>query len=872
MSSNPTNVEQRSYRLPTTAVPSFYDIRIEPDLKNFTFAGEETVQLEVKEPVQELMLNSADIKIHDAILSNGEGTKLFGSVEHDETSERAVIRFDGTVGSGAWELTLKFTGILNDKLKGFYRSIYKTAGGVEEVIATTKFEPCDARRAFPCWDEPAFKARFKISLVVPEEMAAISNARQLRSTPLGNGKKLVEFAPTIRMSTYLVAYVVGKLKASKPVVADGTEIRVWCVPGKEHLAEFALSAAKFSLEFFARYFQQPYPGDKLDLVAIPDFASGAMENFGCITFRETALLLDPTTAAHAELERVAEVVCHENAHMWFGDLVTMSWWNGLWLNEAFATFMATKAVDAWKKKWKFWETFNVQRATAMKTDGLVETRPIEFPVNNPEEARQMFDVLTYEKGCAILRMLELFLGEETFRHGIVNYLAKHQYDNADTADLWEAIEEVVPAFSEKVTVTQLMNTWVFQPGYPLITVGESPVTGSVTFSQQLFRYLNGGERPTTLWHVPIQVRATVSDGKGGSEVVEKTLLLSRESETFYVGEKLSSLVVNAGGHGFYRVRYSDALSQKLLRQLSVLSAPERFNFVNDQWASVLSGQSSLDDYLSILKVLTGEFGESDINVFTIVLDSLKTLRLLLPAAQQRGGELLALARELLGPAYARLGTAPRAGEEPQDAQLRGQLMSMLGELGDEPTRQLAKQLFAQWRQDKSSVDSNLLGAVVTTLAANGEPALYEQFLSLRAAAATPQEEQRFLLALTRFRQPELAARTLSACLDGSVRTQDAMLVLPEMLRNPAVCRQAWQFVKDNWSLMESKYPMQAMGRIASAVTALVAADLLADVRDFFARHYVKGGEKSTRQAIEQLAVNVQLASREGARLTARLRR
>jgi puromycin-sensitive aminopeptidase len=863
MSTNPTTVDAGSqYRLPTSVIPSFYDIRIEPDIKGGKhFHGSERIMVEVHQPVTEIVLNAAEMTINEAVLTDDAGTKLVGRATVDDTTERAVIKFDGEVGTGHWELDLKFTGTFNPKLKGFYLSRYKHEGK-DEVIATTKFEPCDARRAFPCWDEPAFKARFKVSLAIDEDLNAICNARLLKTTPVEGGKKLLEFAPSIKMSTYLVAYVIGKLEASEPVVtADGIPIRVWCVPGKSHMAPFALSAAKYSLEYFHRYFNQPYPGDKLDLVAIPDFASGAMENFACITFRETALLVDTKTASHAELQRVGEVVMHENAHMWFGDFTTMSWWNGLWLNEAFATFMASKCVDAWKPEWKFWEGFNIEKAAAMRVDGLRSTRSIEFPVHNPDEARGMFDVLTYEKGCAILRMLELFLGEDEFRNGIVAYIAKHAFGNADTPDLWAAIEQMTPSFSETVTAGSLMDTWVFQPGFPVVHVEESEVSGSVKLTQSIFRYL-GDNAPDTLWHIPVHLRATVRGDDGKPTTIEKVVLLSKGSETFYLGEDLSSVVVNAGGHGFYRVRYEPKLLAKLLDTFGTLSAGERFNFVNDLWASVQSGQTPLPQYVDTVAAITGKHGEMDVNVFTVIVGSLNTMRRIVPRNDENTRGLLHLANELAGPALAKLGMKPKEGESSQEGQLRAMLVGLLGVFGDAQVKLWAKDSYGRYKADKTSVDGNLVGAMLETLAAHGDAALYDEFVARKQAASTPQEETKFLFALTGFKDPALATRTLKGAVDGTIRTQDAPMVIQRVLSNAATAKLAWDFVKENWDKMVSLYPVQGITRLSDAASTLVGDDIPDDVGSFLTSHAPKASEKSVKQTLEQQQIALSLKARE----------
>src|SRR6185312_3754268 len=385
------------------------------------------------------------------------------SIDLDEPLQRCRLAAAHPLAPGQWRLHIEFRGTLNDKLRGFYRSTYKDRNGSTQTLAATQFEATDARRAFPCWDEPDFKAVFSTTLVIDSALTAVSNSAVLSETQ-ERGKKVVRFADTMKMSTYLVAFVVGGMEASDLTLVGKTPLRLWTVPGKKHLTPFGQEIATASLQFFERYYDIPYPADKLDLLAIPDFAAGAMENLGAITFRETALLVDPAEATHAELERVADVVAHENAHMWFGDLVTMSWWNGIWLNEAFATFMEMLAVDAWKPQWQRWVAFGVSRGAAMSVDGLHSTRPIEFPVTAPREADAMFDVLTYEKGASVLRMLEQYLGPDVFRTGVRDYLRAHQYDNADTGDLWAAL-----GHAAKQPIPAVMDGWIFAPGYPLVS-------------------------------------------------------------------------------------------------------------------------------------------------------------------------------------------------------------------------------------------------------------------------------------------------------------------------------------------------------------------------------------------------------------------
>src|SRR5438445_4184446 len=511
------------YRLPRTVVPGRYDLRLEPDLTTLTFRGEETIDVTIAEPVREIVLNAVELVVDEAVVVDGRGREHRATVTLDEAAERCTLALAEPLAAGAGRVRLAFRGTLNDKLRGFYRSVYKDPSGVSRTMAATQFEATDARRAFPCWDEPSFKAVFAVTLAIDPALTAVSNTSIVSETP-ENGRKVIKFADSIVMSTYLVAFVVGELEHTEPTSVGRVPLSVWCVPGKKRLAKFGQEIGAASLAFFEDYYGLPYPGDKLDLVAIPDFAAGAMENFGAITFRETALLVDESAATHAELERVADVVAHAIAHMWFGDLVTMSWWNGLWLNEAFATFMEMLAVDAWKPEWKRWDSFGVSRAAAFSVDGLRSTRPIEYPVQAPKDAEAMFDVLTYEKGASVLRMLEQHIGPTAFRDGVRDYLHAHAYGNADTNDLWVSLGKIA-----KQPVPELMDGWIFQPGYPLVTA-ELREGVELVLTQQRFTYLpNPAPRtphpsPVT-WQIPLQLRVTA----GGKTNTSRMLLTATDS-------------------------------------------------------------------------------------------------------------------------------------------------------------------------------------------------------------------------------------------------------------------------------------------------------------------------------------------------------
>lgn len=843
------------YRLPRTALPRRYELRLEPDLEAFTFSGDETIELDIVESSDTIVLNALDIEIDQAVLTDGDGA-VTATVSYDEPMQRAQLSFNRELAQGPAELNIRFRGVLNDQLVGFYRSKFTDVDGNEQVIATTQFEATDARRAFPCFDEPDMKATFAVTLVVPDHLMAVSNGAEQTRVPVEDHKVAVTFAETMKMSTYLVAFVVGPFEATEPLDIDGVPVRVIAPKGKEHLTGFALECAEFCLRYLSSYYDIAYPGDKVDMIAIPDFAFGAMENLGCITFRETALLVDPETSTQAELVRILDVVAHELAHMWFGDLVTMKWWDGIWLNEAFASFMEMKATDAMRPEWKRWLSFSaVERPWAYDTDGLASSRPVEFVVESPEEANEMFDALTYGKGSSVLRQIEQFLGEEVFRQGVGDYVRTHAYGNTVTSDLWAGLDR-----ASGLDVGSIMDTWILQEGFPQVDV--SLTEGGLRLEQRRFLFIPD-ETDQTLWKIPVQIR-----GMSGSRPFERRTVLETPAATVSVDGPIDWVVVNAGGHGFYQVTYSEPMAKALRSNLAELDDNERYVLISDTWAMVESGQVGAADFLELA---TAYRDETEYAIWQAIVGGLASLKHHavadddLPAFQM-------LVREIFGPIANRLGWDPQADESDLTRSLRGLVLGALGRTGADPaTIERSRAVGRSWMQDPKATDPDVGQSSLFTLSFHGSETDYDEVFAAYRASRVPQVELRLLQAVTFFDQPALADRTLDAIREGTVRNQDGAWVAARLLSGRRSGTHAWQRLRENWEDLTGRMPPLTLRRLIEGIPALSRPDVAIEVQGFLAETKVTHAEKATTQNLEKLRANVLLRERESGSLSNYLR-
>ena len=820
------------HRLPRYALPRRYEVTLHPDLDSATFDGTIRVELDVTEDGHSaLILNSAELGIVRADIDGQQA-----SFSLNDELERLTLETESPIGVGSHIVEISFTGAINDKLRGFYRSTYLDETGANRVIGTTQMQSTDCRRAFPCWDEPDFKSVFALTLVIDETLMAVSNSPESDRETVGGNRVAISFADTMPMSSYLVAFVVGPLAATDWVDVDGTPMRIVHVPGKEHLAGFGLEVGAYCLRWFQAYYGIPYPAEKVELLALPDFAAGAMENLGCITFRENLLLVDPATATQPERQLVADVVAHELAHMWFGDLVTMRWWNGIWLNEAFATFMEIAACDAFRPEWGRWLTFGLERTAAFETDSLASTRPVEFDVRSPQDAEGMFDVLTYQKGGALLRMLEQHLGAEAFRAGVSHYLRSHAYGNTETSDLWDAIEEITGE-----PVRQIMDSWIWQPGYPLISA--ELANGELTLTQERFTF-DPAVNDDTVWMIPIAVRT-------GTET--ERILMSQRQITIPVAHD-GPVVVNAGGDAFVRVAYSEELLVRLDLAISDLSVLERYCLVDDALAALHAGRT---DARNVLDLLGGFSDEASLPVWQAITAALRVLRRYAPDEASLAA-LSTRTRSLIGPALGRLGD-PVVGELELDAALRGLLLRTMGTIGMDQASINACREAIDASQAGREVDAEVLAAATTVVAATGDADMYEQLLEGYRRASTPQEQLRHLNALAEFNDENLVLRTCELAMSNEVKTQNAPFLLRSCIANPSHGAAAWSFVARNWEEANRRFPTNTIVRMVDSVKFLIGDAEVHSVQAFFVEHPIEQAESTLRQILERQIVNARCA-------------
>jgi puromycin-sensitive aminopeptidase len=840
----------KNFRLPLDVRPSRYRAIVDIDMAASRFEGGLSIDVRLERPRAEVHLHAVGLEILGAQAQVG-GRSIEARPTLDAESETVTLSFAEPLPAGVATLEVGWRGAFSPGLRGLYR-----AGG----LAVTQFEAADARRLFPCFDEPAFKATWDITLGgVPTGAVALSNAVIVKDEPGSEDgrKRRVTFATTPPLSSYLVAVVVGELVASDGVTARSVPIRTWSVPAKRHLTPFAQRAAAAVLPLLEDYFGLPYPFGKLDQIGVPDFEAGAMENAGCITFREVALLLDEGTAPLAVQKRVAEVITHELAHQWFGNLVTMVWWDDLWLNEAFATWMAYKIVDAWRPEWRIWMDFEGGKGAAMLLDSLVSAHAIRADVRNAEEAGESFDAITYEKGGAVLRMIEGFLGAERFRDGIRLYMRRHREANATADDLWGALAE-----ASGQPIVELANGWIRQIGYPVVSLRLDAETGAVTLAQaRFFADPTAREQgPPTRWLVPLVLRFRDAAG-----VKEQAVLLDEPAKTIQLGAQgpVRWCFGNADARGFYRTAYDGDAQTRLWPEIGGLRPAERMTLLSDYWAFVRANHIEVGGFLDLVASLRAE---EDHVVLDDLVGRLSTIEHRHLDEAERG-RFEAFVRELFGARAAELGWQAQGGalEDDETRLRRAALLRATVLLARDPgavaeaVRRLPPPSGAPV---VNPVDPNLLDVVVTAAARTADGALFEELRRRAREEADPAAKRRYLHALARVEAPAMAPRAVELALGDDVPMQDFTSYLAVLLSNRATREEAWRLVKTRFPEVRAKAdsPM-LLRRLVEALAALPERRHLDEITVFLESHPIEGAKQATAQTLERLRMDVALRER-----------
>ncbi|TMS23086.1 Puromycin-sensitive aminopeptidase [Larimichthys crocea] len=858
-----TMPERRPFvRLPTDVYPVNYGLCLKPDLIDFTFEGKLEALVEVTQATHQIVMNCADIDIITAsfVPQGGEEINATG-FNYQNEDEKVTLSFPSALQKGSGTLKIDFVGELNDKMKGFYRSKYTTSAGEIRYAAVTQFEATDARRAFPCWDEPAIKATFDIALIVPKDRVALSNMNVIDRKPYPDDENLVEvkFATTPIMSTYLVAFVIGEYDYVESQSSDGITVRVYTPVGKAEQGKFALEVATKTLPFYKDYFSVPYPLPKIDLIAIADFAAGAMENWGLVTYRETALLIDPKNSCSSSRQWVALVVGHELAHQWFGNLVTMEWWTHLWLNEGFASWIEYLCVDHCFPEYDIWTQFvSADYTRALELDALDSSHPIEVNVGHPSEVDEIFDAISYSKGASVIRMLHNYIGDEDFRKGMNAYLLKFQHKNASTEDLWDCLEQ-----ASGKPIAAVMGSWTKQMGFPIIVVDQEQQGDEriLKISQKKFCASgphNGEDCPN--WMVPISI-CTSEDSKCTKLKVlldrpETTITLSGVSPDQWVK-------INPGTVGFYRIQYSSSMLESLLpgvRDLS-LQPVDRLGLQNDLFSLSRAGMIST---VEVLKLMEAFVNEPNYTVWSDLSCNLGVLSSLLSHTDFHE-EIQEFIRDLFTPIGLELGWDSKPGEGHLDALLRGLVLGKLGKAGHKPTLEEARRRFRDHVDGKQVLPADLRSPVYLTVLKHGDSATLDTMMKLHKQADMQEEKNRIERVLGAISAPDLIQKVLNFALSEEVRPQDTVSVIGGVAGSSKQGRKAaWKFVKDNWEELYNRYQggFLISRLIKLSVDGFAIDKMAAEVKSFFESHPAPAAERTVQQCCENILLNAAWLKRD----------
>lgn len=765
-------------KLPKDVVPVQYAAHLIPDIAARTFLGSETIEIDVLKTTSTIMLNAAALQIDAATLSGRAIGQRKLTPLLDAERQTLTFRLDQPLAPGRYQLAIKFHGTINREARGLFHLEYK-AGSADKTMIATNMEPSDTRRLLPTWDEPAFRANFKLTVDLPARFKAYSNTPLDAQERIDGGLLRHTFRQTPKMPSYLLVLVAGELERSS-TKQDGVDIGVVTTAGKQPSAAHVLGATRDLLKYYNTYFGQPYPLAKLDQIAIPGGFNGAMENWGGIVYNESSLLVDPKSSPDGVLQNAFSINAHEVAHQWFGNLVTMAWWDNLWLNEGFASWMATKASDHFHPEWRASLATQAEREAVLNLDARKTTHPIQTPVETEEQAADAFDAITYTKGEAFLRMLEAYLGEEPFRKGMRAYTARHQYSNTTSADLWAALEK-----ASGKPVQKMASEWTTQPGFPLLTVEQACEAGKrrITLTQEQYR-VDEPAPGKRLWSVPVQLASV--NGKPWQT------LLTGASGTLYQSGCEGALVVDPNGVGYFRVQYDSANASALAAQLNQLPDSVRLRLLADSWSLMQGGRGQLDAYLKLM----ARYGdEPRLAIWRFLLETADALDEMVAHDAGRP-QLRARVIALVMPKFSRLGWAEKAGESAEERQLRPLLAAALARAGDSAAIEQGRALFKRYLLDPASISPAMFDFALEVAAREADSALYEQLVARAVTSGSSEERERLSFALAGATDPVLARRTLQLALSPALPVQLTSQIVPAVAANGHLA-QAWEFAVAN---------------------------------------------------------------------------
>jgi aminopeptidase N len=827
-------------RLPTTVVPEHYDLAFDVDLARARFGGTETIRVQLTEASRRIVLHALEIQFQEVTISAG-GTTQRATVTLNAPTQTAALVVPRPVPKGPAEIHIRYTGVLNNELRGFYLS-----KGNGRNYAVTQLESTDARRAFPSFDEPAYKATFAVTMTIDEHDSAISNGRQLTDTPGPEpGRHTLTFATSPKMSSYLVAMAVGDFQCLEDS-AEGVPIRICATPDKKELGHIAVDAAKQILAFYNRYYAIKYPFGKLDVLAVPDFAAGAMENTAAIFYREVDLLVDEQTASVADRKRIWSVLAHEMAHQWFGDLVTMKWWDDLWLNEGFATWMEKQPLAAVKPEWHMEVDALLDSQRAMNLDALASTRAIHSSVETPAEIEGSFDAIAYEKGGSVMRMVEGYVGAETFRKGVNLYIERHQYANATSEDFWTAMAE-----ASGKPIDKILPTFVNQPGVPLLEAALTCTGGATQLAVTMQRlFVDPAMARTapsrTTWQVPICVK-TAASGDAACQVISGP----KASVVAAPNSCVPWAIVNGGAQGYFRTAYSRDILRGIAADLTTRLTPaERLSLVDDEWALVRAGRHNVADYLTLASGFGGEHVSGVLGNVSVPLTTIGNY-LTTPQTRPRYEQFV---QGLLRPLFRELGVTVAPGEDDDRRALRAVVIETLGEVGNDPeVSPRARAALDQALAGTAALDSTSANAIIGVAARRGDAALFDAMLAASRRATSPSERYRYLYGLADFDDPALVQRGLELALSEELRSQDTSSYLGRFLANPRSSQRAWAFVKQHWAALAPKVTIAGGDvRLAQSMQSACDAGVRDDVKSFFTANKLPAASRAVDQTLERI--------------------